>query len=129
MLVSGLRQTYTNNSLAVSTVAAVKCRSSDTRTASHDVPLDTKHFLLVISFESLNFRDILDCKYIVQERKLSLFLFVAPVRKICFVVMQQRDSDSETLVQRHSRKCTEVLVVMMTSHYFLGKCCDIQWAI
>ena len=39
------------------------------------------------------------------------------------------DSDSDNLVQRHSRTSTEVLVVMMTSHYFLGKCCDIQWAI
>ena len=46
--------------------------------------------------------------------------------------MQQRDSDSDsdsdTLVQRHSRTPTEVFVVIMTSQYCLGKCCDIQWA-
>ena len=56
-----LRQTYTKNSLALSTVAAVKCCSGwwhkTTRTASPDAPLDTKPFLPVMSFESVKLSD------------------------------------------------------------------------
>ena len=46
--------------------------------------------------------------------------------------MQQRDndsdSDSDNLVKRHIRTSTKLVVVMMTSQYCLGKCCDIEWA-
>jgi hypothetical protein len=48
--------------------------------------------------------------------------FVVPVRKICFMGSQQRDSDSEsdTFVQRHFRTSTEVLVETMTLQYCVG---------